>query len=120
MGSIRVSLTSSGSPQRAAQVTVTRSKWQRLDASPGGLAPVGLLVLLAVLAVTLASGHLYSVRQSRNWIAHSYTVIEATQGLFSLVQDVETGERGFLATGDPAFLDNYDHSRVAIPAAEAR
>ena len=99
---------------------MTRSKWQRLDASPRGLAPVGLLVLLAVLAVALASGHLYSVRQSRNWIAHSYRVIEATQGLFSLVQDVETGERGFLATNDPAFLDNYDHSRVAIPAAEAR
>ena len=85
-----------------------------------GLTPGILLAFLAGLAVTLASGHLYSVRQSRHWIAHSHEVIEATQALLSLVQDVESGQRVYVATGDPRFLDTYDQSRGAIPAAVAR
>lgn len=80
---------------------------------------MALLVLLAVLALALASGHLYSVRQSRDWVDHSYRVIDATRGLFSLVQDVEAGERGYMATNDARFLDNYDASRAQIPASEA-
>ena len=53
----------------------------------------------------LAVNHLVTVRESRGWVAHSRDVIETTQALFSDVQDVESGTRGYLLSNDPRYLD---------------
>ncbi len=83
------------------------------------LAPAVLLVFLAGLTILLSISHLYSVRQDRRWVLHSHQVIQATQTLFSLIQDVESGQRAYLIEGDPRFLDAYGVSQAEIPAASA-
>jgi PAS domain S-box-containing protein len=84
------------------------------------VAPVGLLVVLAAMTFFLAVNHLYAVRQSRDWVRHSRDVIQATQNLFTHVQDVESGQRGYmLSGGDARLLVNYDISRAAIPPLSA-
>ena len=83
------------------------------------VAPAILLVFLAGLAVLSSVSHLYSVRQSRQWLLHSYQVMQATQTSFSLIQDVESGQRGYLFKGDPQYLDSYDASLAKLPAAAA-
>ncbi|HEY2659321.1 MAG TPA: CHASE3 domain-containing protein [Caulobacteraceae bacterium] len=83
------------------------------------LAPALLLVFLAGLTVLLSVSHLYSVRQDRRWVLHSYKVIQATQTLFSQIQDVESGQRGYLFLRDPQFLGAYDVSLAKIPATSA-
>ena len=85
------------------------------------VAPVALLVLLAAMTVFLATNHLVAIRQSRGWVAHSRDVIETTQIVFSRVQDVESGQRGYLlSNGDSRLLDAYDISRAAIPPLESK
>ncbi|MDR3507624.1 MAG: CHASE3 domain-containing protein [Caulobacteraceae bacterium] len=84
------------------------------------IAPVGLLAFLGLLMAFLAVVHFYTVRQSRARVHHTHEVIENAQGLFSLVQDVESGLRGYLASGDPRLLDAYDASLPKIPAAVAK
>jgi len=84
------------------------------------IAPLGLLVLLGGMTVFLAVTHLVSVRESRAWVLHSHAVIETTQRLFSDVQDVESGTRGYLLSGDPRFLDHYEQASVAAPIEMAK
>lgn len=82
---------------------------------------LGLLLVLAAISAFLAVTELVSLRKSRDWVRHSYAVIETTQTLFSDIQDVESGVRGFMATGgDPRFLDHFEQGRAAAPAQMAR
>jgi PAS domain S-box-containing protein len=77
--------------------------------------PLGLLLILAAIAALLATSELVSARKSRGWVRHSYLVMEAAQKLFSDVQDVESGVRGYVSTGDPRLLDHYDDGVRAAP-----
>ena len=82
--------------------------------------PALLLLVLAGLTVFLAFNHQTTVRETRSWVIHSHEVMETTQRTFSLTQDVESGQRGYLLYNDPRFLDNFDISRAALPAAMAK
>ncbi|WP_186775808.1 PAS domain S-box protein [Rubripirellula tenax] len=58
-----------------------------------------------------------SIRESEDKVAQSFAIREATSQLLSAMTDAETGQRGFLLTGDVEFLIPY-HDGVA--KAEAR
>ena len=47
-------------------------------------------------------------------VAHTHQVLTRLGGLLTLVQDIETGARGFLVTGEPGFLEPYEaaHARM--------
>jgi PAS domain S-box-containing protein len=80
------------------------------------IAPLGFMVLLGAMMVFLAVTHLTEVRQTRQWVRHSHEIIETTQALFIDVLDVESGARGYLASGDPRYLDHFDSAKAAAPA----
>jgi methyl-accepting chemotaxis protein len=50
------------------------------------------------------------------WVAHTQDVLASTAGLLSALQDAETGERGFIITGDARYLEPY---RTGVAAVEA-
>ncbi|MGH8523163.1 MAG: sensor histidine kinase [Gammaproteobacteria bacterium] len=66
----------------------------------------------AVLVVLLADGVL-SYRATRAlidanaWVAHSHEVIEEIEATLSTVKDAETGQRGYLITGEEIYLEPY-------------
>lgn len=78
----------------------------------GGFAAIGLLALLGALILDVIRAD-----QARNtavaWRKHSYEVIIAANALSAAVQSAETGQRGLLLTGDPAFRLTYDRGRSA-------
>ena len=78
----------------------------------GGFAALGLLALLGALILDVIRAD-----QARNtavaWRKHSYEVIIAANALSAAVQSAETGQRGLLLTGDPAFRLTYDRGRTA-------
>ena len=47
---------------------------------------------------------------------HSKNVLAATLGLEKLVVDLETGQRGFVLTGDERLLEPWTNARRALPA----
>src|SRR5579859_398924 len=71
---------------------------------------VGLAAVSALLLVAAALSYLALVRQleDRAWITHSQTVLEMLGELRSNITDTETGERGYLLTGEDAYLAPYD------------
>ena len=83
-----------------------------LAAVVGGLG----FLLLAVIASIIAS---VASSNADRWAAHSLMVRQASGHLFSLVQDAETGQRGFLLTGNDSYLEPFYTAQKEIPAAEA-
>jgi PAS domain S-box-containing protein len=54
------------------------------------------------------------------WVLHSRNVRSELKGAFYSLQDAETGQRGFLITGDPHYLAPYRTGRRVLPERLAR
>ncbi|MBL8772127.1 MAG: response regulator [Phenylobacterium sp.] len=79
------------------------------------------LGLVAVLLFFLISGsvsylNVAELQANNARIRQSHRVIVAVDNLRSLIQDAETGQRGYLLTGDPRYLEPY---RLAVTNAAA-
>ena len=75
----------------------------------------GLLALIvggafAVLLVALADE-----RDALDLSRHSERVLVSARGLERLVIDLETGERGYLLTGEQRFLEPWTTAQAALP-----
>ncbi len=83
----------------------------------GRAAQVGFLLALAALLVNaaVAAWNVRRVAQAEDRVSRSHRTLEAVAATFSLLQDAETGQRGYVLTADPAFLAPYDRAVAAIP-----
>jgi PAS domain S-box-containing protein len=69
---------------------------------------VALLILLSVVLLTYRLHHL--TNEYGKWVVHTHHVIEHLQTLLTYVVDAETGQRGFVITGEDAFLKPYNNA----------
>src|SRR5438309_555328 len=82
------------------------------------LVAVGLLT--AIVFFLISGGRAYqnimTLRDDNRNIVHSHQAIVALDDLLSSTKDAETGQRGFLLTGDPKYLEPYNAARAEIDA----
>jgi methyl-accepting chemotaxis protein len=64
-----------------------------------------LLILLAIGTVSYRSTA--KLIETSRWVTHTHTVLERLTTVLSLLNDVETGERGYIITGKEDFLEPY-------------
>jgi PAS domain S-box-containing protein len=73
--------------------------------------------LLVGAAITLGArvvvGGVHRMTETQRGVDHTHQVIETLQGLVQSLVDAETGERGFLITGDERYLEPYQAGRAA-------
>src|SRR5580692_3994716 len=74
---------------------------------------LSVLVLLVVGGVTYRSTDVL-IENNTN-VAHSHLVLEDLVHLLSLMKDAETGQRGFVITGDDAYLEPYAEALPNVP-----
>jgi PAS domain S-box-containing protein len=79
---------------------------------PAGLA--GALLLLAAIAV-VSVRHIDSLIDSGRRVNLAHGVIGEIEQVLADLQDAETGQRGFLLTGDERFLDPYNAAVAHLP-----
>ena len=81
--------------------------------------PHVVLVGLAVLILVGESALFYSIwtsfAASDNWSIHTHEVLEKIESLLSEMKDAETGQRGYLLTGNDWYLEPYNTAVQAIP-----
>src|SRR5215467_16084774 len=72
----------------------------------------GFALLLAVLLINTAVTRRQLDVQDRNqgWVEHTQQVQLELAEFESLLKDTETGQRGYLYTGDPNYLEPYNKS----------
>src|SRR5687768_16601926 len=85
-----------------------------LPLPPGPLVGFALAVLALIIITFFRHTSLQSSDASAELVAHTMEVIEQTQGLLSSVKDAETGQRGFLITGDEGYLEPYSAAIKAL------
>jgi methyl-accepting chemotaxis protein len=73
---------------------------------------LSVLVLLVVGSVAYRSTNV--LIENNASVAHSHLVLEDLAELLSLVKDAETGQRGFVITGDEAYLAPYQEALVPV------
>ena len=77
--------------------------------------------VLAGAAVVLAGMVLLLLRDfertqdAAGWVVHTYRVINSAESVMSMMKDAETGERGYLLTGDESYLAPYNSAIAALP-----
>ncbi|CAA9421899.1 MAG: hypothetical protein AVDCRST_MAG51-2093 [uncultured Ramlibacter sp.] len=57
-----------------------------------------------------------AVGEATEWVAHSREVETALEEVLSNLKDAETGQRGFLLTSNPDYLEPYVDASRAVPA----
>ena len=67
--------------------------------------------LIPITLIVIVSFSVYENTQSivkdNHWVVHTHKAIARAQELLNLIVDMETGQRGYLITGDPVFLEPY-------------
>ena len=74
---------------------------------------LGLGLSLALLFISSLASYI-SIRnliKSSEMVRHSNDIIENLNSVMSAVKDAETAQRGYLLSGDPSFLDPYEHTK---------
>jgi PAS domain S-box-containing protein len=76
---------------------------------PGVLTGVALLFVTTLLALSAAeiAREFSAASRLRSAVAQSYETRTQIQRVFSLLQDAETGQRGYVISGDGQFLEPY-------------
>ena len=75
----------------------------------------GLLLLVVGSAIAVLIFAVADLQRSERHVQHSQEVLVAANRLELLVVDLESGERGFIITGEDPFLDVWHAARAALP-----
>ncbi len=79
--------------------------------------PSLLVVTAVVVALNAWFGFraIQSLHDSEYWVAHTWQVINQVESIMSSAKDAETGNRGYLITGDESYLEPYTVARHDLP-----
>ncbi|MBB4797451.1 CheY-like chemotaxis protein/CHASE3 domain sensor protein [Brevundimonas bullata] len=77
-------------------------------------AGLGLVLAFFLATSAVAWFNVQVLRANNQQIIHTHQVIVAVDDLLLTVQDAETGQRGYLLTGNPLYLQPYDMAAAAV------
>jgi methyl-accepting chemotaxis protein len=72
----------------------------------GGLVAFSIVTFL-ILGIT-SYQMINKLIESNNWDIHTYKVLQNQEQILSLLKDAETGQRGYLLTGEEQYLEPYN------------
>lgn len=78
----------------------------------GFIASAGLLVLVSVVAAMALRGYEEAVR----WVSHTHAILGEIQGLEASLSATEAARRGYLATGEPSYLEERQQAADSLRA----
>ncbi len=94
------------------------SRWRGLAAALPTHSALNVLAgLLLALGLGTAAWALISAGHARLVVAEQNRVLMATERLLSILKDLETGERGYVLTGVPSYLEPYEQATAALDGA---
>jgi methyl-accepting chemotaxis protein len=80
-----------------------------------GVVATGLCFLLFIGGLSYVNT--MRMTDTATWVTHTHEVLEAKEKIVSLIKDAETGQRGYLITGKPQYLEPYNAASDSIRGA---
>jgi methyl-accepting chemotaxis protein len=78
------------------------------------VAGFGLALLALVVLGVLAFRSTTQLIESNRQVAHTHEILAGLESLLSLLKDTETGQRGYLLTGEKRYLEPYVEARDKV------
>jgi signal transduction histidine kinase len=72
-------------------------------------------VIVVSLNTWFAFRSIDALLESESWVQHTLRVINQVERIMSSAKDAETGNRGYLITGEPAYLEPYTVAVKELP-----
>ncbi|MEB3340670.1 CHASE3 domain-containing protein [Okeania sp.] len=78
--------------------------------------PVGVIIIIATFGISniFSQSSIRTLKESSEWVAHTYQVKSLLKGLEKTLVDAETGQRGFIYSGQGNFLEPYNLAQQTI------
>jgi signal transduction histidine kinase len=73
---------------------------------------IGMLLFMVLAGIYQSTA---AIGKAQDWVQHTYVVITTIDQYKSALQDAETGQRGYILTGEPPYLEPYRRALEAIP-----
>jgi signal transduction histidine kinase len=71
------------------------------------IAGFGSALAILILVGILSYRRMIRTDEDREWVEHTHLVMEKLDAVLTNMLDIETGERGYILVGEPAFLKPY-------------
>src|SRR5271156_5504520 len=78
---------------------------------------IGTVTLLMLLAALVFWRQGEASTEAKGWVRHTYEVRGHIRLLFGSLRDAETGQRGYLVTGNEEYLEPYEEAMRDAPDA---
>jgi len=75
---------------------------------------MGLIVVLLVLNVWFAYHNIRQMNDDERLVTHAQNVLNTLESIISLAKDAETGQRGYIITGEATYLEPYKTAIATI------
>jgi signal transduction histidine kinase/CheY-like chemotaxis protein/CHASE3 domain sensor protein/putative methionine-R-sulfoxide reductase with GAF domain len=72
------------------------------------IAGYGISILLLLICTIASYISIRNLLNSARYVNHTNEVSKRIEGIISALKDAETGQRGYLLTGNPSFLEHYN------------
>ena len=82
----------------------------RWSLTRGQTAAIALLVAALLVDAVLTLHNIREVATSVQWVSHTHEVLSQLEQVMSTLKDAETGQRGYLLTGERLYLEPYDQA----------
>ncbi|MEG4232541.1 CHASE3 domain-containing protein [Microcoleus sp. Pol11C3] len=73
---------------------------------------IGMAVALLILNAATSYRNTLKLVENERWVSHTHQVLTELEATLSTLKDAETGQRGYLLTGEERYLEPY-HSAIA-------
>ena len=80
----------------------------------GILLGIGLIIVVLIFNAGLSSWNTRQIAEATERVTHTNEVLDAMDAILVTMVDAETGERGYLITGDAQYLEPYNSAIAAI------
>src|SRR5262245_41640335 len=97
----------------SSSLAETRTARSSLPLPVRTLSGFTVAILALLLIAVLSHRSLQSRSGSAELVAHTHQVLEQLNGILSSLKDAETGQRGFLLTGEERYLEPYTSAKAA-------
>ncbi|HEY7038806.1 MAG TPA: CHASE3 domain-containing protein [Methylomirabilota bacterium] len=81
----------------------------------GQIFALALLILALVADAGLSIYNIREVANSVQWVSHTQEVLAKLEEVLSTLKDAETGQRGYLLTGDRSYLEPHEQAVARVP-----
>jgi signal transduction histidine kinase len=77
-------------------------------------AAFGLVLAFALADAVVSYRMMLRLLENERWVTHTHEVLNELEGTLSALKDAETGERGYIITGDESYLAPYKTGVVEV------